>query len=93
MGSNKPANPVISLLAVMAMLLVLFGLFREVALIQSENAIAQSHSDYNQLSADAKTEIEGRSNLIQTDESKTSSGQPEGSKTNNELSDVEINID
>ena len=61
MGSQKPDNLLISLLAVMSLLMVLFGLFREVALIQSENANAHENHDYKQLSTDIRTDIQNGS--------------------------------
>jgi len=61
MGSQKPANPIISLLAVMSLLMVLFGLFREVSLIQSENANAHENHEYKQLSTDIRTDIQNGS--------------------------------
>ena len=77
MGSNKPANPIISVLAAMVMLLVLFGLVREIAFIQSENANARPHAELTHLSAEAKIEDKGGSQLVTANDFKRSDRQLE----------------
>ena len=93
MGTKKPANPLISLLAVMSLLMVLFGFFREVAHIQSENAKAQAHHAYKQLSFDTRTNLTNKLKPSTTPTMVTSAEQVIEDNSNDDSIDAEQSIE
>ena len=88
MGSKKPANPIVSVLAMMSLLLVLFGFFRELAIMQSENDEVNAHQAYHHLSTDTRTEMQNGSEVGEGSEK-----QYEAKYSNTDPTEEEENID